>query len=202
MFHLLNFIYYILICTIADNIIWTQVPFTSGLNLTLPRSSTTITNWILDTFRIAKAQLILLLSKVPYKIHFGFDLWTSPNHRSFLALVAHWVSSEGNLIAATLGFQRLQGPHSGANQADLIWKMLLSYQLTGKLGYFTMDNASNNDTALAEIQRLSQIEGIKFDANEGRVRCFGHIINLVVKAFLWGDKFEKFECEVHIFEEI
>jgi len=202
MFHLLNLIYHILICTIADNIIWTQVPLTSGLNLTLLRSSTTITNWILDTFRIAKAQLIVLLSKVPYKIHFSFDLWTSPNHRSFLALVAHWVSSEGNLIAATLGFQRLQGPHSGANQADLISKMLLSYQLTGKLGYFTMDNASNNDTALAEIQHLSQMEGIKFDANERRVRCFGHIITLVVKAFLWGDKFEKFECEVHTFEEI
>ena len=180
----------------------TQVSLISGLNLTLPRSSTTITNWILDTFKIAKARLITLLSNVTYKIHFSFDLWSSPNHRSFLALVAHWVSPEGHLIAATLGFQRLEGPHSGANQADLIWKILEVYQLTHKLGYFTMNNASNNDTALGEIQRLSQLKGVKFDPSERRVRCFGHIINLVVKAFLWGDQFERFEREVHTFEEI
>ena len=139
---------------------------------------------------------------MPYKIHFSFDLWTSPNHRSFLALVGHWVSSEGQLVAATLGFRRLQGPHSGANQADLIWKILHLYKLTERLGYFTTDNASNNDTALSEIQRLGQLEGIKFDALERRVRCFGHIINLVVKAFLWGAQFEVFEHEVKTLEEI
>lgn len=154
--------------------------------MTLPQLSSTITNWILDTFNIVRARLILLLSNISYKIHFSFDLWTSPNHRSFPVLVAHWVSSEGNLVAATLGFQRLQGPHSGANQADLIWKILEAYQLTEKLGYFTMDNASNNDTTLAKIQRLSHIKGIKFNASDRQVRCFGHIINLVVKAFLWG----------------
>ena len=120
--------------------------------MTLPQLSSTITNWILDTFNIVKARLILLLSNISYKIHISFDLWTSPNHHSFLVLVANWVSSEGNLVAATLGFQRLQGLHSGANQADLIWKILEAYQLTEKLGYFTMDNASNNDTTLAKIQ--------------------------------------------------
>jgi len=137
-----------------------------------------------------------------YKIHFSFDLWTSPNHRSFLALVAHWVSSEGQLVTTTLGFRRLQGSHSGANQAELFWKILHLYQLRERLGYFTTDDVSNNDPALSEIQRLSQLEGIKFDAIECRVCCFGHIINLVVKTFLWGAQFEIFEHKVETLEEI
>jgi len=129
-----------------------QALLASGLNLTLPCSSTTIMNWILETFRVAQIRQLYLLSTVTYKIHFSFDLWTSPTHCSFLAVVAHWVSSEGQLVTATLGFQHLQGPYSCTNQADLIWKILHFYKLTEKLGYFTTDNASNNDTALSEIQ--------------------------------------------------
>ncbi|RPB05419.1 hypothetical protein L873DRAFT_1635050, partial [Choiromyces venosus 120613-1] len=45
---------------------------TSGLSLTLPRSSSTITNWILETFNVKQQCIIDLLSDVPYKIHFSF----------------------------------------------------------------------------------------------------------------------------------
>ncbi|RPB00293.1 hypothetical protein L873DRAFT_1634871, partial [Choiromyces venosus 120613-1] len=47
-------------------------PLTYSLSLTLPRSSSTIMNWILETFKVEQQCIIDLLSDVPYKIHFSF----------------------------------------------------------------------------------------------------------------------------------
>jgi len=46
-----------------------------------------------------------------------------------------------------------------------------------------MDNATNNDSALKAL--ASSIPSI--DVRESRLRCFGHIVNLIVKAILYGD---------------
>ena len=56
-----------------------------------------------------------------------------------------------------------------------------------RLGYFTMDNAANNDKALTCISDYCSELGIQFNAKERRIRCFGHVLNLTVKAFLWGE---------------
>jgi hypothetical protein len=53
------------------------------------------------------------------------------------------------------------------------------------------DNAGNNDTA---IDALCELFGI--DTRSCRFRCFGHIINLAVKAFLYGKNAESFEVEM------
>lgn len=42
---------------------------------------------------------------------------------------------------------------------------------------FTADNASNNDTLVSELSILVP----SFSGSEYRVRCFAHILNLVVK---------------------
>lgn len=53
-----------------------------------------------------------------------------------------------------------------------------------KIGYFTLDNASNNGTTMQYIARKLQEYEIFFNPIERRLPCFGHVINLVVKAFL------------------
>ena len=60
-----------------------------------------------------------------------------------------------------------------------------------KLGYFITDNASYNDTCVTEI-----IETLRpdLDAHGRRLRCMGHIINLIAKALLFGNKSESFEA--------
>jgi hypothetical protein len=49
------------------------------------------------------------------------------------------------------------------------------------LGYFVLDNATNNDTTLAELAKLWG-----FDYKEKRLRCMGHVINLIAEAYLFG----------------
>ena len=118
-------------------------------------------------------------------VHFSFDMWTSGNHLSLLGVVAHWIDSDSQSCRALLGLRRLSGAHTGENQGQIIIALLQEYGLTKKVGYFTLDNAANNDTALAFVSKRLQELGVYFDPVEHRLRCIGHVINLAVKAFLY-----------------
>ncbi|KAG9375514.1 hypothetical protein A1F94_013918 [Pyrenophora tritici-repentis] len=69
--------------------------------------------------------------------------------------------------------------------AKILWDVLSEYQILTKLGYFTMDNASNNDAMLLALECRLQEEGIEWDSTNHRLRN-GHIIQLAVGAFLFG----------------
>ncbi|MFX3649102.1 MAG: hypothetical protein ACE3JU_17360 [Paenibacillus sp.] len=121
-------------------------------------------------------------------INFCFDIWTGSNRHSYLGITGHWIDVEGDEKNALLGFERIQGEdsHSGENQAAVFWKVIKKYGIEHLIGCFTLDNASNNDTALKAIARYLRRLNITFVLEERRIRCFGHILNLVVKDFLWG----------------
>jgi hypothetical protein len=49
------------------------------------------------------------------------------------------------------------------------------------LGYFVLDNAANNDTAIAALSRVYD-----FDATHRRLRCGPHTLNLIGQAIIFG----------------
>ena len=106
--------------------------------------------------------------------------------------MAHWVDSHGTLHALLIGLHEFCGSHTGENQASHFWGVAEDFQITGKMAYFTLDNALNNDSALVVIATLLADMGIMFDPVRHLLRCFGHVINLVVKPFLWGTDVEAF----------
>src|SRR5437667_2998234 len=67
------------------------------------------------------------------------------------------------------------------------------YSLQHKIGYFMLDNASTNDVCVSLLCRKLNIAAEK----TRRLRCTGHVLNLVVKAFLFGTDVEAFEIEAH-----
>ena len=134
-----------------------------GLRNTLPKSSTTITNWITKLYRECQTVIKTYFKALPFRIHLSFDMWSSPNHRSYLGIIGHWVTELGELQSATLGFHRFYGPHSGRNIAQSFLDVLDKYEITTKVGYITTDNASNNDTALLELGVMLQERNIHFD---------------------------------------
>lgn len=81
-----------------------------------------------------------------------------------------------------MGLRPLEG-HHGHEIADAVLPVIKTFEIEDKLGAFQMDNASNNDTALSAL--AASIPGM--NVKESRLRCFGHIVNLVVKAMLYGD---------------
>jgi hypothetical protein len=44
-----------------------------------------------------------------------------------------------------------KGPHTGLNQAAVIWHVLQQYNLILRVGYFMTDNVTNNDAVLREL---------------------------------------------------
>lgn len=151
-----------------------------------PRSQTTIRRWIMQHYQRSKERIKEELASALSSIHLSFDLWTSPNRHALLGIVAYWISKEGTRKGLLLGLRPLLGPHTGIAQAGIVWDIAEEYGITERLGYTTLDNAKNNDTALREIEGLVKELGHDFDAVKRRVRCFGHVINLSVTSFLWG----------------
>ena len=80
-------------------------------------------------------------------------------------------------------------------------KVLDTYEIASKLGYIATDNATNNDSPLVELSKTLALRNISLKPEIMRVPCFGHILNLVVKAFLWGSDWEAFEKQVDQAEE-
>jgi hypothetical protein len=88
-----------------------------------------------------------------------------------------------------LALKEIHGSHSGENMALLIFEVIKEFGFEDNIGYFVMDNADSNDKALEVLNELIQKEGgIGFDVKERRIHCLGHIINLVVKHLLFGQK--------------
>jgi hypothetical protein len=49
------------------------------------------------------------------------------------------------------------------------------------LGYFVLNNALNNNTTLVEL-----VKTMGFDIKQKRLRCIGHVLNLIAKAYLFS----------------
>lgn len=67
------------------------------------------------------------------------------------------------------------------------------YAITRKFNCFVGDNASNNDAKL--IAGLNSACGLNLTSSY-RIRCAGHIINLVVKAIIYGKGVNRFELDL------
>lgn len=89
-----------------------------------------------------------------------------------------------------LALRMLAGKHSGENQGVLLWSILCDLQITDYLGYFTLDSGAYNAVTLRWLAEKMEIErGWTFDVDERYIRCFGHVLNLIVEAFLIGSHY-------------
>ena len=78
--------------------------------------------------------------------------------------------------------------HSGEDQFSVLCPILEDYGIVRKLGAVIADNAPSNNVLCRFIQAyLAESYSREWDAEEWRIRCIGHIINLVVQAFLFAD---------------
>jgi hypothetical protein len=128
------------------------------------------------------------------------DIWSDQNMRPYLAMTAHWIatidgSSALELKAALIAFHRLRGRHDGESLAQTVLQLLDRAGITVKVstmcnrgenisdtfpkaGHFTLDNASNNETMMKALERLFVDREIAFDADDRKIMCFGHVVDL------------------------
>ena len=120
-----------------------------------------------------------------------------------LAITSHWTGHDYTVKTSLLVIREINGAHAGENIGQAVYDTMKEFGICEKIGYFMGDNASNNDTTIQSINRRLQEDRFdSFQWEERRLRCWGHIMNLVVKALLFGSKVFKLEKERRDEEDI
>jgi hypothetical protein len=117
----------------------------------LPTLHNTIRGWVLRQFKIEKDKIRSQLANTKTKIHLSLDIWTSPNNKPILGVIAHYISSAGILEQVVLAMKEIEGNHKGENLAPVLIEVIRDWEIAQKLGYMVMDNASNNDTMMQAL---------------------------------------------------
>lgn len=141
-------------------------------------------------------------------VHFIFDSWTSRQNTSFLGINAHFIDRDWKQWRILLALPALRKRHTREALADEVADTMCAFQeryrlafnlnilnnkqltivaFLGRIGYYTLDNARNNDTAMEALA----IE-FDFNKNERRIRCAPHFLNLTVQAMMYGSKKDNF----------
>lgn len=84
------------------------------------------------------------------------------------------------------------GAHSGDNMATVVATTLQQFGVGyRRVGYFVLDNATNNDAAFATLSSR-----LDFNPTYRRLRCGPHTLNLIGQVLLWGRDADAFDNEV------
>lgn len=151
----------------------------------LAASKNTVPATIRLSYEIDKEVLKGRLHTAISPIHLSFDCWSSPNRKSFLAIVAHFVDDTSYYRKALLALPYLPTRKRAEDQLDPLWNTLEDFGILDKLGYCVGDNEGTNDKLVRLLSQRLHDRGIapQYDVLQHRIRCHGHIINLAVQAF-------------------
>src|SRR5439155_21117785 len=145
-------------------------------------------------FETAKVTINERLSLAQSRIHISYDLWTSPNHKAMIAIVAHWTAEDYEVKSALLVIREVHGEHSGSNIANVVYPVMKEYDIHSRFGYFVGDNATNNNTSIECLDQLMQDDGYEgFEPVKRRLRCFAHEMQIAIKGLLFGPKVKELE---------
>jgi hypothetical protein len=131
-------------------------------------------------------------------IHVSFDNWTTKGgKKAFTGIYVHYLSRDGLLEEYPVALPQLAGVHTGERIAEVVHETFEAFEIRSeKVGYFVLDNASNNDTAVGELAYIHN-----FVARHRRLRCAPHSLNLVGQAMLFGKDKDSLENDDERLEE-
>jgi len=149
-----------------------------------PNSHRTVATWIHELFNHFEPEIIEEIRTAKSRITISFDGWGSKHEKlSVLGVVVHFINARYESVTRLISLPELPSHgKTGVNQASVLLPLLTRFGITSEnLGYFVLDNALNNDTTLAELGKH-----MDFDPTDKRLRCIGHVFNLIVEQYLFG----------------
>ena len=69
-----------------------------------------------------------------------------------MAITGYFINRDWNYPEILLGFEPLDGPHSGLNLSNMLIKLFKKHDIVGRVLAITSDNASNNTTLVQAVQ--------------------------------------------------
>jgi hypothetical protein len=65
-----------------------------------------------------------------------------------IAITAHWTDQNWKVQSTLIAIREIEGDHDGENISQVVHVVVKEFEIVNRFGYFTGDNASNNDTAM------------------------------------------------------
>ena len=108
-----------------------------------------------------------------------------------LAICASFVDAQDRFRNILIALRIVHG-YSGLNQWESLRPVLEDYGIMENIGTLISDNSTTNDMLCHMMATyLSTENQINWNQTFQRIRCIGHILNLIVKAFLFADDSEE-----------
>ncbi|KAG9382290.1 Dimer-Tnp-hAT domain containing protein [Pyrenophora tritici-repentis] len=146
-------------------------------------SYNSVSRYVIRLYNYLLLKVVASLSESMSKVHISFDGWTTKGGKRGYR--------SGELRDLPIALPQLTGAHTGEAMAEVVMAIFKQFEITvGKLGYFVLDNAHNNNTT---INTLALQMG--FSATERRLRCGPHTLNLIGQMLLWGEEKESYDNE-------
>ncbi|OAV90056.1 hypothetical protein PTTG_28458 [Puccinia triticina 1-1 BBBD Race 1] len=118
-------------------------------------------------------------------LYLGVDAWQTPNGFDIIGAVIYRLSDDGagkvGLDAMPLDFVQLKEKHTGKYLARMVEFIVEKFGLKNRICGIVSDNAANSGTMIGELVKLNWK---RFTGEAQWIRCFAHILNLIVKAIL------------------
>lgn len=149
----------------------------------IPQAPNTTGTWVLAEYAKYRQAVARAIAGAKGRVTISFDRWKTNNDvLDLLGVVMHYLEDDNKVHNVVPATRDTLGSHTGANIADYLFDFLKDYQISGsQIAFFAAHNASNNDKALHLLS-----EGVALDPVASRLRCTGHIFNLVCTAILFG----------------
>jgi hypothetical protein len=95
-----------------------------------------------------------------------------------MAITSYFLDANWEYREVLLGFEPLEGAHSGDNLGSVLSSILTDYSIADRVIAITTDNASNNTTLIRKVE--TDHLGVPFI----RIPCMAHVIQLSLKSLL------------------
>jgi hypothetical protein len=132
------------------------------------------------------------------RIYSSFNLWSSPNRYVIYRICAYFISINNRNYSTLIAMKRLKGRYGGEDIAVVIIPVLEEYEIPLNIGVFIANNIDSNNTVIRKTLTAVRPD---LDSSYRRSRYLGYIINLAVKAFLFGKDTAVFEAAVNSLKE-
>ena len=139
---------------------------------TLPCRKTFSTTVIPRMYETVKEQTVLPRLERASSVAITTDMWTSRAADQYIGVTVHFIDDDWSMGSFTLENSELPPPHDNEHISEVLKNIFTEWKLEEKISAVVTDNATNITKAVREGLTLPNIP------------CFGHTLNLVVKAGL------------------
>jgi hypothetical protein len=185
----------------VENPLWREMVLWQNHKFPLPSAATLRRR--LDIMAV-NAQQLALHGLVPgARCALSLDNWSSPGTRiSFMGIMATFITAKWEYQEALIGFEYLDGAHTGKELATIVRRVISQYHLEGRVHCITTDNASNNTSMMGSINDMVEelsIEPTSYhDGIIHHIPCFAHIIQLAQRALLGSIRLNPKNSELQV----